>query len=304
MTEISEESAPRAKEPNRLALYDALKCLAAFGVIMFHAGVAHKDVWLSGMFLFLFFLGYHAATGRASYVYVNGRFRRLVIPWIFWCAVYWALYAVRGEAWMPFDPIEWSRIFVGTNVHLWFLPFAFGTCILLACVNHLWAWTPVRVFGVLVMVFVLCGAMLFVFDPEVPISQWLFSLPVCWLGFLAAQLKGGGTKTVTALMVLGLAIACIAFALWEMPGALQTAIAVPFCWLALFVKVPNSEWLAFVGLRTMGIYLIHPAVNAALFLVVPGLSHSPDLVIGMSIFVVSLILVSLMWRLPVLRSVA
>jgi surface polysaccharide O-acyltransferase-like enzyme len=74
--------------------------------------------------------------------------------------------------------------------------------------------------------------------------------------------------------------------------------------LALFVKVPNSEWLAFVGLRTMGIYLIHPAVNAALFLVVPGLSHSPDLVIGMSIFVVSLILVSLMWRLPVLRSVA
>ena len=105
-------------------------------------------------------------------------------------------------------------------------------------------------------------------------------------------------------MTIGLASACIAFVLWEMPGALQTAIAIPFCWFALFVKIPNSEWLAFMGQRTMGIYLIHPAVNAALYMAVPQLRQGPDLVIGVSVFAASLILVSLMWRIPILRSVA
>lgn len=170
MTAISDESAPRTATNNRLALYDALKCVAAFGVIMFHAGVDHKDVWLSGMFLFLFFLGYHAATGRATLDYVIGRFRRLIIPWFFWCAVYWGLYAVRGEAWMPFDPIDWSTVLVGTNVHLWFLPFAFGACVLLASVNHLWTWTLPRVLASLVAVFALCGAILLVLEPVADLS--------------------------------------------------------------------------------------------------------------------------------------
>ncbi len=304
MTAISDRSAPRPATNNRLALYDALKCVAAFGVIMFHAGVDHKDVWLSGMFLFLFFLGYHAATGRATSDYVTGRFRRLIVPWFFWCSIYWGLYAVRGEAWMPFEPIDWSWVLIGTNVHLWFLPFAFGACVLLACVSHLWTWTLTRVLASLVVVFVLCGAALLVFAPKVPTSQWLFSWPVCWLGFLVAKLKGWDRKVVTVVMAVGLAIACIAFVLWEVPGALQTAIAIPFCWFALFVKIPSSEWLAFMGERTMGIYLIHPAVNAALYMVVPQLRQSPDLVIGVSVFALSLILVSLMWRLPILRSVA
>lgn len=273
---------------DRLVLYDGLKCIAALGVVMFHANAAYKGAWYSGMFVFLFFLGYHAAGRELSTGYTWSRFKRLLVPWGFWCAVYWGLLLADGKAQFPPSNFHWGDILIGPIIHLWFLPFAFLVCVALAGMSSfgrsgLW-WS----LGSIPLVFAVSAGFHSALQLPSPIAQWVVSIPVCWTGFVAATRRD---HTSIAVLIAGIsALICFAFGIGS--GSLQALIALPLCLLALSVRLPKSDAMASFGDLALGVYLLHPAVLAAIssFALLP---HSaPNWILGVCGFCVSLAMVA------------
>ncbi len=100
---------------------EALRIMAAFAIVAFHAQIEDYYWLLSGLVVFVFLAAFYGVQQRPD----RGRLaRRMLVPFAFFYAVYGAANLVLGRPMFVQDhPV--TMVLAGPSWHLWFLPFIF-----------------------------------------------------------------------------------------------------------------------------------------------------------------------------------
>jgi len=280
----------------RIANIDRLRVLAAIGIVWFHTeGAPGRRLGYVGLPIFLLvFVSLLARQGRTGSTkgFLVRRWRRLLKPWLFWSVVYALcrlVNAVRLEEPSSFVEILSARfIFVGSNIHLWYLPYAFFSGIVIYELNR---WIPkarditvslvALVVGILTLV--LCAITTAAFDLPVPLSQWQFGLSSLPLGYAIGRSLSVPSRRfqigLLATICLTVLVTCISLHVAGYRLGLTYGLAMP---LVCMAYVFPGRWDAAVGEMaslTYGIYLIHPLVGYSLSQSAPLNGHYVLLII-------------------------
>jgi surface polysaccharide O-acyltransferase-like enzyme len=136
--EVRREKAPPAR--TRLVWFDAARLMAAYSIVWIHTPrSAELAPWtVLGRFAVPFFTaaavffvidGLHRQPQRGFAKYAIGRFQRIYVPFLAWCAIYLAFKAAKSRL-LPDQPNDFpgiSALWRGTFLHLWFMPFILVT---------------------------------------------------------------------------------------------------------------------------------------------------------------------------------
>lgn len=294
---------------------DLLRFLAAFGIVWAHLLNPHPlaAIGYGALALFLILVPYfsvrffearagEAGPGRGRRRgYSLRRMQRLILPWLFWSAVFKALLVLQsgdpGSLFALEDPLS---LLVGPVIHLWFLPFIFlGTGLVLLA-----QWMIRDPGGVILgsaLAFLLSLASLWAHERAelpAPFAQWSFALPAFLFGLLAAF--GQKYRVLWAPVAGFVAVALV----WKLAGAQywpwQYLLALAVFALAWRFELRSPLFPA-LGALAYGIYLVHPFFMAVWYhFVEPG--RLPFLAVAV-VFTLSALTTAVMRRLPYLRAV-
>ena len=262
----------------RVAGLDLLRILATVGIVWFHTEEAPcRSIGYAGlpMFLLIFFaLIARQGPARSTRDFVRRRWDRLLMPWLFWSAVYGMSQLVKAACSADLGRLErllsLQTIFVGTSLHLWYLPYAFTSGLLIHLLNRR-TWRidnrPVvfvaTLTGVVILVVCTLGTRLRQYPPPWP--QWEFGLAAIPLGLAIGRALTMPSRRAQVLM---LSLACgvtvgtcavLAFLRLGSPPV-PYGVAILLVCLACCGLVHGSGFVATVAPWTFGIYLIHPLV--------------------------------------------
>lgn len=236
------------------ASYDYARIVAAFGIVVFHAGSSGAAVGYAALPFFLMLiisLGWKSAASADFPEYINGRTRRLLTPWLVWSAVYGFLKlaevavsdATLADEFVPY------MLLTGPAIHLWFLPFAFAVCL------FLWPLTRIAALPVGLAAFI--GALMLQGYNQgqhlpVPLAQWAYVAPAVCLGFCLAVISHS------------VAIICVftglSFVFGWTAGLLQITLAALSTIACQWIIVPQTSLSKKLAVASMGVYLVHPLV--------------------------------------------
>lgn len=279
---------------------DALRIVAAFFIVWDHSfapGWQYCDPALSVFLILTAYLSQQAYHRDQSGQFWTKRLTRLMLPWVFWCAVYWALNLIvsdRPTAWLS-DPYS---LLVGPKIHLWFLPFCAIFLLLVPLAARF-----VQSRSALIAACILLAAATLPLQylhslshlPE-PFAQWSLALPLYAFGLLhtAATRMDARRIILTAAAV----ISALSFALYPQFWALQMLLGAALFELAWHTRI-NSPLPARLARYAFGIYLMHPAFEL-LAHKIAGDSIDP---VGLALFsfIGALAGTHIFLRLPVLR---
>ncbi|MBQ0929403.1 acyltransferase family protein [Ideonella alba] len=277
--------------PARRQDIEAVRVLAAFGIVWFHAHAPQLALGYAGLVVFLVLSVWLSAGSRQGWAAVRQRARRLLVPWVLWFVVYgWYVHTLHL-------PVVDTRhgllagVLAGSNIHLWYLPFMFG---LLLVVDALRRVLPAR--GLALAAGLLATALALgiplwrplTLGTFYPLRQWAdAALPVSY----GLMLLGVGALTPRqrAAALAGPVLAAALVAPLESFG-LTCAIGLGVCaWLAWRPAPAPGGW-SVQGLSDlcMGIYLVHILVLEALLLRTP----LRGALLAVAVFVVSALLVA------------
>jgi len=130
----------------RMEMLDAVRFLAAVGVILLHSVTLYPPnvpLGALGRFAVPFFTmvavaltvdGIRRKPGSSLKEYVTGRFQRIYAPFLVWTAIYLLLRNVKYQfiTHEPWVWPNWSMLLSGSAHHLWFLPFILGVTLAVA----------------------------------------------------------------------------------------------------------------------------------------------------------------------------
>lgn len=263
---------------SRVANIDRLRILAALGVIWFHTEAApHREIGYAGLpiFLLIFFSLITARSHLDGITrFVRRRCDRLIVPWLFWSVVYGVCKFGKAMLMMDMESLHevlsMKSLLAGTHIHLWYLPFAFVSGLLIYIVN---GWTlrvsnaaailAATILGVLT----LWGNAMFVFGRTLPIPlpQWCYGLAAILLGFAIGRCMLFRSPNTRASMLLVIAVTvsatCVVlsfmgFLSLGVPYGLGTALV---C-VAWALPLGSDAVVRRLAPLAFGVYLIHPLV--------------------------------------------
>jgi peptidoglycan/LPS O-acetylase OafA/YrhL len=278
----------------RNANLERLRILGALGIVCFHTqqGLA-KAIGYAGLPVFLLLtvalaIGPEPAPFRK---FARARAARLLLPWAAWLLVYLAfdlaIAAARGEP--PAGVLARFNPFYGTELVLWYLPFAFyalGAAQLLH--RGLWRAASLGVVAWLALAGV-CVAVLpwALGDPPsapLPVPQFTFAAPSVLWGMAiayAARLEGRRRGVGLAVPVVAVYVSAAALAILGATSGVDDLFfaygpgVVLVCAGVVWPGPPLGRAAAALAPLTYGIYLAHPLVLSVLERV-PGLdAHDP-----------------------------
>ncbi len=296
----------------RMWSFEYLRILAAFGIVWFHNGAAPLHwLGLAGLPVFLlisFSLLARTVPDAPLAVFATARARRVLLPWLFWSAVYLVLGLLRQ--WRHGTPFfEPWMVLTGFSLHLWYLPYLFAVSAVLYWVRLM---SPaadgpagVAVCAALAMAILTANAVWLSGMP--PFDQWLTAVPMTLFGHALgriALIHVDQTRRSAVAAVLAMVTAACAARLF-IPGGYGQDAVVAWLGLTLFVAVgalplPASAAVRLLAPLTLGIYLIHPLVMD-MFSRLIGESGSPLRVV--LVFCASAAVVNGMKKLPMMRRV-
>jgi peptidoglycan/LPS O-acetylase OafA/YrhL len=277
--------------PARRQDIEAVRVLAAFGIVWFHAHAPQLALGYAGLVVFLVLSVWLSAGSRQGWAAVQQRALRLLRPWVLWFVVYgWYVQTLR----LPVVDTRhglWAGVLAGSNIHLWYLPFMFAVLLVADGLRRLLPARALALGACLLATALALGMPLW--RPHAagsfyPLRQWAdAALPVSY----GLMLLGAGALTppqrAAALALPVLAAALVAPL--ESFG-LTCAIGLGTCaWLAWREPPAAGGWsVQWLADLCMGIYLVHILVLEALLLRTPlrgGL-------LAVAVFAVSALLVA------------
>lgn len=247
---------------------EILRILSAFGIVWFHAGRDTYGVGYGGLVVFLVLSSFFAASPHSSQhpwkARLLHRARRFLVPWAFWMVVF----GIRNEFFIDRYFIETDRgvvngILAGSNIHLWYLPYAFAVAVLLDEIAP-------RVDRMSLSWLAAAGAIaLLVTSPlwrpwaeshGYPTVQYVHAVPAVLVGvFLAGAPRLGRSWTWTLLACI---LAAAGYAMWKnVEGVGSTYLAgtlVVSVVLLWRLPLPSRWRVDVVSGCAFGIYLCHP----------------------------------------------
>jgi peptidoglycan/LPS O-acetylase OafA/YrhL len=137
-------SAPLSLPLQRVAGIDLLRIIAAVGIIWFHTdGAPYAQIGYAGLpaFLLIYFsLVTKQSQAHATREFLRRRWARLLKPWLFWSIVYGTCRVIKAAYTGDFSSLEHmlfvGTLFIGTSIHLWYLPYAFLSGLLIYLLNR------------------------------------------------------------------------------------------------------------------------------------------------------------------------
>jgi peptidoglycan/LPS O-acetylase OafA/YrhL len=259
---------------------DRLRVLAAFGIVWFHTENA-KGVSIGYAGLPMFIMIFCALCSRqiipeAVLPYSNRKARRLLMPWLFWSAVFLGVnflkVVIQNREFSA--TFKWHMLITGPSIHLWFLPYAFAAALI---VNMLQRWANHIRSNLDILLSVICGIILLfgcsvllqLIQVPVPFCQWIFGLPAIILGFCIGRVYAKIPKQAQwmfyCLIACNTGIICLLLIYFD-----YSHLAVPYG-IATVLLCAAFLWKGGVdtisqkcALLTYGIYLIHPLVGSVL----------------------------------------
>jgi hypothetical protein len=249
-----------------------LRMLGIVDIVSFHADPEQHRHLFAGIGLpvvLILSVAFSVRGGRprAFSDFLSERWRRLMVPWFFWSAVYAALRV--GAAVVESRPIlskfEPNMLLYGTWIHLWYLPFVFCSTLAAQPFHRVSrALTPTLLGAGLAAVaasLYLCAGVL---SPEgAPWIQWTFAAPSLFVGllfgrFISPELERRFALGGAALVLVVLLATWLLLDFDETPrrylmaaGALTLVMA----WPGRLDPVTRALADTFYG-----VYLIHPAI--------------------------------------------
>ena len=245
---------------------DYARLLASFGIVFFHVGAPGAAIGYAALPFFLLLLvvlAFPGAERQAFPTYLRGRVQRLLVPWLIWSGVYGALklaeLAVTGAP--VASEFSLHMLLTGTATHLWFLPFAFATCVAIYPLARLARRTGPESLALamaalgLIILMLRQGASL-----PIPFAQWLYALPAVCIG-IALALVWGRLVFMSALLA-GFIAAALMFG--ASVGLLQIALAGGALILCVLCPLPATPTATLAGALSLGVYLAHPLIQSLL----------------------------------------
>lgn len=242
------------------------RLLAAFGIVFFHVGAPGAGIGYAALPFFLLLLvvlAFPGAQRQTLFAYLHGRAQRLLMPWLIWSAVYAALklaeVSVTGAPLRSeFSP---GMVLTGPALHLWFLPFAFATCLALYPLAQLARRSHPESLALLLAG---AGVAILLVRQElslpVPFAQWLYALPTVCAGCALALVWG---RMPAMLGILG-GFVIVALLSGAHTGLLQIVLAGSALILCVLCPLPATAFAQRAGTLSLGVYLAHPLILSVL----------------------------------------
>jgi fucose 4-O-acetylase-like acetyltransferase len=242
---------------------ELIRVVCSFLIVWYHSHAMGYDYAYSGLIVFLLLSGF--LWGKSKPQTVLSRAKRLLLPWIFWFAVYAIYNLAKGRSALPGHDGVLLNVLAGPNIHLWYLPFLF---IALVALDTIRAQAPKTIicaaFFLVAWGLLVAGlfGMEFLHLWARPLPQYVHGLPALLLG------AGFGLTSVPDLwgrfkpMLLTLMICAAAF--WmsrEMNYevySLGMMIFIPV--LARSRKGHMPHVIERLAGASLGIYLAHPLI--------------------------------------------
>ncbi|MDI6450652.1 acyltransferase [Anaerobaca lacustris] len=303
----------------RVGSIDWLRVLAAVGIVWFHTeGAPYRQIGYAGLpvFLLIFFsLITIRSTADPALGFLRRRWDRLLKPWLFWSVLYGALRLAKAvclrDAGSFQEMLSFETILMGTHVHLWYLPYAFGSGFLVYWVNrrtaqidHTIAAFAATGIGLLLLIVHALG--LSTGRWVRPLPQWEFGLAAVPLGFAIGRcLMVPARRTqqflLSTISLTTLATTATLSAICRSSSAIPYMLAVMLVCLAYGRRTNNSVIVALLAPLTFGVYLIHPLIDYGLRQLITSEQHCAAF-IGLTVCLSGLVTLALM-RTPVRRFV-
>ncbi|MGD9811233.1 MAG: acyltransferase family protein [Sphingobium sp.] len=250
-------------KPRNQAL-EALRIVAALGIVAFHAHAPGYDVAYAGLVVFLI-LAPMFETGA------NWHRRRslrdlavtLLIPWLFWFLVYAAINMMRGRAMIPMESGLFAGILTGPSPHLWFLPFLFVTLLAINIFKRAGGTAPFVFWlssaAVVILLLLAPDLRTTIVSSPSPFSQWLHALPAILLGMAlgSAERVRHGRWIVLPVAAVMIPILTGDVAGFDPSYPLGFVLVVIAAWLGGRM-IPAGVSVEPVSRLMMGVYLVHP----------------------------------------------
>lgn len=273
----------RSRQAEHFFWLDRLRFIAMLDIVAMHTVGLHLLHGVGLPMLLLISVALQAGRvppARPSAV-VARRARRLLVPWLFWCAVYAAwltLQAVQHgrPAWGWLQPL---MPLYGPVIHLWFVPFIFLSApvvaVLAGAAHQSHSRPAARVGAVAGLAVVLVAAAIrATFDVPQPLRQWVFSVGTIPLGVaIGLALAARGRRRVNLLLGLaGLGVLLtiaglapirtpLAFDAWMLR---RHGLALLGVCLMACLDGKDGALTRLMVRTTFGVYLIHPLLFEAL----------------------------------------
>lgn len=276
-----EQSLPAttALASERLINIDALRVVAAIGIVWFHTSEApYKRIGYAGLpiFLLIFFsLIVHRGGTYSTYTFLKRRWNRLLKPWLFWSLLYGVLQLVRavwsGNADSLHQLASPQVALAGTHIHLWYLPFAFASGVLVYALNR-----HTMRFNNTVVVFIATGLGLLLLTLDAiglasrhlmyPLPQWGFGLAAIPLGLAVGRSLMAPSHALmrfllASIVLVTLATSMVLIGFGYASAGIPYGLAVVLVTLAYSWQTTGNGAVAALAPLTFGVYLIHPLVS-------------------------------------------
>lgn len=298
-----------AARDGRVWSYEYLRVAAAFSVVLYHQKGPCYWLGVAGLSLFLlisFSLLAGSKTDAPLGAFAASRARRVLLPWVFWSAVYLAMNLLRQ--WRHGTPFfEPWMVPAGFSLHLWYLPFLFTASVVVYAVRQRCPAVDrpagVGVCAALGLAVFVANAVLL--PTVIPVHQWLTAAPSTLFGQALGRIGLGRAArprwaATAALLAATAAVCAVRFFI---PGRQALDAVMLLLGLALFsaagaVRLPDTAAVRLLAPLTMGIYVVHPLVMD-MFVRAAGASNT--LLRVSLVFAASAALVYCMRKAPVLH---
>ena len=237
-----------------------IRPLASLNILYLHTGTT-AATYLSGVgILLVLSIALSAASNKSFTTLLRTRFNRLLVPWVWACAFYSVILALKQEN--PTSWIQWPNLFIGPYLHLWFLPAAFALNILSALLYSFLRPSTQKVSTIASVSCILLFSCILI-QVNAPI---LFTGPAIILGLLLVP--AFKYKRYTDFFVVGLLSICTALLLFYF----DEHSSVVYSWTGLFLilmgiistlgsNTPPPIWWQNLSESSYNVYLIHPFIQ-------------------------------------------
>ena len=261
---------------DHLNTFDALRVVAAFGVVYFHVVDApDRLIGYAGLPIFLM-LSAILLTMTPPHLdfraYAVRRAKRLLVPWLAWSAVYLVINGISRihHGRNLFALFDWRSLLVGSSIHLWYLPFAFFMAIML--------WILLRVMKnrlqlIVIPVFIALSVVLLELSGWLPsrlnlgapTAQWLYGLPSITIGATIGLIMRSPNVNLTRyLLIMCTVVAeleCVRLIfVGHYDVGVSYGLAIALICFCLIYRQRHARWIKALSDLTLGIYLSHPLV--------------------------------------------
>ena len=285
---------------------DVLRLIAASGIVWFHVGAPGQTVSYSALSLFIILmivLPLQNPWSGSLRSYVAQRADRLIRPWIIWSGIFACFKIAQANTQNRSIQTEfdWSMLLVGTQTHLWFLPFGFVCSIAAFVATREIDQTSKFVFPFSLLVAIgslPISAWALSNELPTPLAEWCYGLPAVFFGIAIyfANLSQRKLLFVSGGLLAGcLAAYLVSGGSW---GLASFLIGVHASILALRLKVLSRPWMQLAAALSMPVYLCHP-LFISLLQAIPGFDGGVET--ALACIFLSLVLGYAMIRSPVAK---